>query len=86
VEALEAGEQLKARGRLRVITLTHPYINDPKYWHERAEELRSIAKLTDDTDAKRQMRAIAASYDRLANHMQKRSNENKVMKRTRRQP
>ena len=72
--------------RLSVITLTHPYINDPKYWHERAEELRSIAKLLDDTDAKRQMRAIAASYDRLADHMQKRSKENKVMKRARRQP
>jgi hypothetical protein len=69
-----------------VITLTHPYINDPKYWRERAEELRSIAKLLDDTEAKRQMRAIAASYDRLADHMQHRSEGIKVVKRARHQP
>jgi hypothetical protein len=68
-----------------VITLTHPFINDPKYWHERAEELRSLAKLLDDTEAKRQMRAIAASYDRLAEHMQHRSEGIKVAKGARRQ-
>jgi len=69
-----------------VITLTHPYINDPKYWRERAEERRSIAKLLDDADAKRQMRAIAESYDRLADHMQQRSEGIKVVKRARHQP
>jgi len=68
-----------------VITLTHPYINDPKYWRERAEELRSITKLLDDTEAKRQMRAIAASYDRLAHHMQQGPKKNKVLKRAVRQ-
>ena len=69
-----------------MIALTHPYINDPKYWRERAEELRSIAKLLDDTEAKRQMRAIAASYDRLADHMQQRSEGIRVVKRARHQP
>ena len=69
-----------------MITLTHPYINDPKYWRERAEELRSIAKLLDDTETKRQMRAIAASYDRLADHMQQRFEGIKVVKRARHQP
>ncbi|WP_407168669.1 hypothetical protein [Bradyrhizobium sp. ORS 111] len=53
-----------------MITLTHPFINDPKYWHERAEELRSIAKLLDDTEVERQIRAIGVSYDRLAKHVQ----------------
>src|SRR5262249_42035841 len=28
-----------------VSRMSHPYINDPKYWRERAEEARSIAKL-----------------------------------------
>jgi len=69
-----------------VITLTHPYINDPRYWRDRAEELRSIAKLMDDTEAKRQMRAIAARYDRLADHMERRPNESKAVKRPQRQP
>jgi hypothetical protein len=49
--------------------MSHPYINDPKYWHERAEEARSIAKLLNDEEAKRQLLAIAAGYDRLADHM-----------------
>jgi hypothetical protein len=79
------GSSLKVR-RPSVITLTHPYINDPKYWRERAEELRSIAKLLDDTEAKRQMRAIAARYDHLADHMQQRSKGIKVVKRARHQP
>ena len=62
-----------------VIVLTHPYINDPKYWRERAEELRSIAQLLDDPAAKRQMNAIAASYDRLADHIKKRSTKIKLV-------
>jgi len=51
--------------------MTHPYITDPKYWRERREEARSIAQLLDDPKAKREMLAIAASYDRLANHMKR---------------
>jgi hypothetical protein len=57
---------------LSVIVMTYPCINDPKYWWERAEEARSIAKLLDDQEAKRQMLAIAASYDRLSDHMKRR--------------
>jgi hypothetical protein len=55
--------------------MSHPYINDPKYWRERAEEARSIAKLLDDPEAKRQMLAIAASYDRLADDIGQQSND-----------
>jgi hypothetical protein len=54
--------------------MSHPYINDPKYWRERAEEARSIAKLLNDQDAKRQLLAIAARYDRLADHIKQRPN------------
>jgi hypothetical protein len=55
--------------------MSHPYINDPKYWHERAEEARSIAKLLDDPEANRQLLAIAASYDRLADHINRQLND-----------
>ena len=63
---------VKFSGLLSVIVMTYPYINDPKYWRERGEEARSIAKLLDDQEAKRQMLAIAASYDRLSDHMKQR--------------
>ena len=49
--------------------MSHPYIDDPKYWLERAEELRSISKLLDDAEAKRQLDAIAKSYEQLADHI-----------------
>jgi len=54
--------------------MSHPYINDSKYWRERAEEARSIAKLLNDQEAKRQLLAIAARYDRLADHIKQRPN------------
>jgi hypothetical protein len=55
--------------------MPHPYINDPKYWRERADEARSIAKLLDDPEAEQQMLAIATSYDRLADHIKRQSND-----------
>jgi len=68
-------------GPLSVIVMTHPYINDPKYWRERGEEARSIAQLLDDPKAKREMLAIAASYDRLADHVkqQRRKSKNRIV-------
>ena len=54
--------------------MSHPYINEPKYWRERAEEARSIAQLLNDQEAKRQLLAIAARYDRLADHIKQRRN------------
>jgi hypothetical protein len=63
--------------------MSHPFINDPKYWRERAEEARSIARLLNDLEAKRHLLAIAARYDRLADHMKTRKFKTK---RARRQP
>lgn len=54
--------------------MSHPFIDDPKYWHERAAEARSIAKLLDDREAKGHLLAIAAEYDQLAEQMKRRSN------------
>jgi len=70
------GNGSRAAGGFSV--MSHPYINDPKYWRERAGETRSIAKLLSDLEAKRQMLAIAARYDRLADHMKKRSRKFKT--------
>jgi hypothetical protein len=55
--------------------MSHPYIDDPKYWRERAEELRSISKLLDDAEAKRQLDAIAKSYEQLADHIEQLSTD-----------
>jgi len=55
--------------------MSHPYIDDPKYWLERAEELRSISKLLDDAEAKRQLDAIAKSYEQLADHIKQLSTD-----------
>jgi hypothetical protein len=55
--------------------MSHPYIDDPKYWRERAEELRSISKLLDDAEAKRQLDAIAKSYEQLADHIKQLSTD-----------
>jgi hypothetical protein len=60
---------------LTKVPMSHPYINDPKYWQERADETRSIAKLLDDQEAKRQILAIAAGYERLAEHIRQQSSE-----------
>jgi hypothetical protein len=55
VKGLETWEMIKGRELLRAVSMSHPYIDDPKYWRERAEELRSISKLLDDAEAKRQL-------------------------------
>ena len=55
--------------------MSHPYIDDPKYWRERAEELRSISKLLDDAEAERQLDAIAKSYEQLADHIKQLSTD-----------
>jgi len=49
--------------------MSHPFINDPKYWRERAMEARSIAKLLNDAEAKRLLLEIGTSYERLADHL-----------------
>jgi hypothetical protein len=65
----------KGRELLRAVSTSHPYIDDPKYWRERAEELRSISKLLDDAEAKRQLAAIAGNYDQLADHIKQLSTD-----------
>ena len=40
--------------------------DDPAHWQQRAEEARRIADQLDDLIAKKTMRDIALSYERLA--------------------
>jgi hypothetical protein len=47
--------------------VSHPFVDDPKYWRERATEARSIAKLLDHQKAKGHLLPIAAEYDCLLN-------------------
>jgi hypothetical protein len=47
-------------------------INSPGHWRDRAEEARRIAEDMADGDARRMMLDIAAGYERLAEHAEKR--------------
>jgi hypothetical protein len=42
------------------------FIDDPQYWHERADQTRKLANGLRTTEAKTGMLRIAAHYDRLA--------------------
>jgi hypothetical protein len=44
---------------------------DANYWHERAEEARSVAQAMADPKAKRQMLFIAEAYEHLADHAER---------------
>jgi len=41
-------------------------IHRPKYWSERAEEMRRLAEVMDDKESKEMLRRIAIDYERLA--------------------
>ena len=51
-------------------------INDPQHWRRRAEEMRALARLADDLDARSSMLGIADEYERLAQRAERRTNEN----------
>jgi hypothetical protein len=41
-------------------------IDEPRYWHIRAEEARMVAEQMSSAESKRTMLEIAANYERLA--------------------
>jgi hypothetical protein len=47
-------------------------LNDPKHWHQRAEEARCLAEQMNDSQSRQMMIRIAADYDQLAKHAQQR--------------
>ena len=47
-------------------TLTAPQFNDPKYWHQRAEEARAMAEQMCSELSKKMMLKVADDYDGLA--------------------
>jgi hypothetical protein len=48
------------------------FINDPKHWEDRAEEMRRLAEDMRDEASKQTMLRIADDYDRLAKRAQQR--------------
>jgi hypothetical protein len=49
------------------------FINDPKHWRDRAEEMRRIASEMVDEKSKQTMLRIAKDYDKLAQRAEERS-------------
>jgi hypothetical protein len=49
------------------------FINDPKHWSDRAEEMRRLAAEMTDEQSKGAMLRIAADYDKLAQRAEERS-------------
>jgi hypothetical protein len=47
-------------------------IDDPGYWHERAEEIRAVGKQMVDANSRASMLKIADSYDQLAKNADRR--------------
>ena len=46
--------------------LAAPQFNNPKYWHQRAEEARAMAKQMSGELSKKMMLRVADDYDGLA--------------------
>jgi predicted Rossmann-fold nucleotide-binding protein len=61
-------------------------INDPKHWRERAEEARTVADQTIDTDSKRRMLRIAEDYEELARRAERRLKQQRQQQQQQQQP
>ena len=49
------------------------FINDPDHWHQRAEEIRTLANDMKDEISKQMMLRIAQDYERLAARAEERA-------------
>jgi hypothetical protein len=47
-------------------------LDDPAHWRARAEESRVLAEQLSDRDSRRMMLGVAESYERLAQHAERR--------------
>jgi hypothetical protein len=50
-----------------------PFINDPKHWRDRAEEMRRLADEMVDEPSKQTVLRNAKDYDKLAQRAEERS-------------
>jgi hypothetical protein len=53
------------------------FINDPSYWHKRAEETRELAKRVSDDTARKRLSAMATEFARIALSVEDRINRTK---------
>ena len=60
---------------------TAPQLNDPGYWHRRAEEARDLAQHMSNEKAKETMLMVAADCDRFAVRAAERSIDELVVRR-----
>ncbi len=48
------------------------FINDPKHWRARAEEIRALADQMSDETSRQMMLRVASDYERLAERAEQR--------------
>jgi hypothetical protein len=53
------------------------FINDPDYWHTRAEETRELAKRVIDDAARKRLSGMATEFDRIGLRVEDRLNRTK---------
>jgi hypothetical protein len=53
------------------------FINDPNYWHKRAEETRELANRVSDNAARKRLSELATEFKRIALRMEDRINPTK---------
>src|SRR5262249_33481805 len=67
--------QVVARREFESAECLRPYSKIPSHWRKRAEEARSIAQQLSNAEPKRKMLRVAAGFERLADHAQRRAEE-----------
>jgi hypothetical protein len=53
------------------------FVNDPNYWHRRAEETRELAKRVIDDAARKRLSEMATEFDRIGLRVEDRLNTTK---------
>ena len=53
------------------------FINDPNYWHKRAEETRELANRVSDNAARKRLSELATEFKRIALRVEDRKNRTK---------
>jgi hypothetical protein len=55
--------------------MSNHFVNDPKHWYDRGAEMRVLADLMRDDEAKAMMLKLATDYDKLGDRAVERGSE-----------